>query len=133
MSDIIDYKAIKIEMTDDSPKVILDEGGSIFKIEGSSYPEDAFEFYKQVINWVSKIKINKKTILNCDFNFNILSSASHKMIYAILLELENLNKKSKNVIINWYYLNFDEDMYEVGEGFSDNINIPFKFFPIQTS
>ncbi len=134
MNVTLDNKSVHIEMTDDSPRIVLDTNEGIFKIEGPSYPEDAYELYKYVIQWIDDNQ-DLKTALNFDFNFNfkVLSSASHKMIYEILLKLEDLHRKTNNVIINWYYLNFDEDMHEVGEDFADTIDIPFKFFPLEST
>jgi hypothetical protein len=35
------------------------------------------------------------------------------------LELEKAQEANKNILINWHYEKFDEDMKEVGEDFSD--------------
>lgn len=132
MDTTLNYKPVYIEMTDDSPHIFLDAENSVFKIEGPSYPEDAHDVYKVVLEWISKVNDPLKSKLNCDFNFKILSSASHKMIYEILIGLESLHKKSNNVVINWYYQEFDEDMYETGEDYADTIDIPFKLFPLES-
>ena len=130
MDTTFNYKPVDIEMTDESPHIFLDAENSIFKIEGPSYPEDSYDVYSVVIDWIRKLDGNLKSKLNCDFNFKVLSSASHKMIYEIFIGLENLHKKSNNVVVNWYYLKFDEDMFEIGEDFSDTVDVPFKFFPL---
>jgi len=122
------YKPVSIEMTDDSPSIFLDAENLIFKIEGPSYPEDSYDVYNVVIDWIRKLNGNLNSELKCDFNFKVLSSASHKMIYEIFIGLENLHKMSNNVVVNWYYLKFDEDMFEIGEDFADAVDLPFKFF-----
>ena len=131
MDTTSNYKPVNIEITEDSPLIILDLENFLFKIEGPSYPEDAYAVYNAVIEWISKLDGSLKSKLYCVFNFKVLSSASHKMIYEILIGLESLHKKSNNVIINWNYLKFDEDMYEVGEDFSDIVDIPFKLIPLE--
>lgn len=132
MDSTLNYEAVHIEMTEDTPLIILNMDENILKIEGPSYPEDAYGLYERVIEWVTKLKKHTISELNCNFNFKVLSSASHKMIYEILIELESLHKISNSVTINWYFLNFDEDMHETGEDFAETIDLPFKFFPLES-
>jgi hypothetical protein len=119
---------VKIEMSVDSPRIILDEENSVFIIEGPSYPADAVETYEPVIEWIQNSFYQTEKPLTCIFKFKIISSASRKMVCEILLALEKILVKSNNISIHWYYEKYDEDMMEVGEDFADNIEIPFRFF-----
>ncbi len=121
---------VSIEASVDSPRILLDSANSIFLIEGPSYPEDAYEVYECVLQWLKQYNYIFKNQLNCQFKFKVLSSASRKMILEILLELEKSSRNNKNVRIQWYFEKYDEDMMEAGEDFSDNIDIPFEFISI---
>lgn len=114
-----------IEETEDSPAVLMDLDKKIIIIEGPSFPEDAIETYKPIINWLNT---NNEALdrLSVIFDYSILSSASNKMVYEILLKLESLYKKNNNVTIKWYYESYDEDMKEEGLGFKSNIKVPFE-------
>ena len=128
MGNSYQNKVIDIQKTEDSPRILLDENKSIFLIEGSSFPEDAYAVYIVVLDWLKDITKRFENELQCVFKFKVISSASHKMIYEILVELEKLYNKSSNIIIHWYYEEHDEDMLEVGEDFTETLDIPFEFF-----
>ena len=131
MSIISNSRPVFVKMTDDSPQIVLDVDNSMFKIEGPSYPEDSYDVYTVVLEWILGLDGNVNSELICDFNFKVLSSASHKMVYEIIIKLEDLYKKTNNVIINWHYLTYDEDLFEIGEDFSDTVEVPFKFLPYE--
>lgn len=120
--------SVRIEMSVDSPKILLDEENLLFLIEGPSYPADALETYEIVIDWINDHHYRFESQLICKFKFKMLSSASRKMVYEIFLALEKIAVKNKNITIHWYYQMHDEDMMEVGEDFADNVELPFRFF-----
>ena len=113
--------------TQDSPNILLDEERLIFKISGPSFYADAFVTYAPVIEWLDNLNNKLSSKLKSEFHFTILSSASHKMVYEIMLKLEYLCNYGNTVEIVWYYADTDEDMLEIGESFSETINLPFKF------
>jgi hypothetical protein len=124
---------VKIEMTKDSPKIVLDEENSVFLIEGYSYMADAYKAYEGVLDWINKNSERIKNQLICEFKFNMLSSASRKMIYEILGLLNRTRFATKDIQIYWYYASYDEDMKEIGEIFSEQFELPFSFFPMEIS
>jgi len=117
---------ITIAETEDSPEIILDAENFLLKISGASFPEDAYETYQPVMMWLKGIK-DTVVKLTCEFDFTILSSASNKLLFEVLLKLEDLYQAGKDVAIFWYHDDFDEDMEEEGESFAQTVNIPFKF------
>lgn len=119
---------IIINETEDSPKIILDNNNYILKISGASFPEDAYETYQPVMRWLNSVS-NDFLQLTCEFYFTILSSASNKLLFEILLTLEEMYQDGKDVAIFWYYDDFDEDMQEEGESISMSLDVPFKFIP----
>ena len=121
---------VEIKQTEDSPKIMLDENNSLFLIEGSSFPEDAFTVYTPVLEWIKKVTGKFDNELKCEFKFKVVSSASHKMLYEILTELEKLYNRAANIKIHWYYEELDEDMQEIGEDFSETLDLPFEFFKL---
>jgi hypothetical protein len=118
-------KYVNISMRVDAPKILLDADNSVFLIEGPSYPEDPFELYGIVIQWLKHNGHFTKP-MNCEFKFKVLNSASRKMIVEILLLLEKTAKRNSNIFVKWYYDEYDEDMKEAGEDLSDTIEIPFE-------
>jgi len=119
---------IIIEETEDSPQIILDQDNFLLKISGPSFPEDAYETFQPVIRWINAIK-EDVVKLTCEFDFSILSSASNKLMFEVLIKLEDMYQEGKDIIIFWYHDDFDEDMQEEGESFAQTMHVPFKFMP----
>ena len=46
-------ETLRIEQTDDSPLVILDQENNQFEISGKSLPEDVVDFYQPVLDWLN--------------------------------------------------------------------------------
>ncbi len=122
---------IYIEPEEDSPLIHLDIQNLIFEISGPSYAPDTYMVYKRVLDWLDSINDFADKLIS-KFDFSLLSSASHKMVFEILLKLENLYNNGNDVVVYWFYAQFDEDMLEVGEAFSETINLPFEFYPKDT-
>ncbi len=114
-----------IEETEDSPAILMDLDSKKLIFEGPSFPEDAVELYKPVITWLSD-NFDKLDSLECIFDYSILSSASNKMVFEVLIKLEEMVRASKRVNVKWFYASYDEDMHDEGKGFKDNLKIPFE-------
>ena len=116
---------IIIEQGEDFPGVLLDIEKKEIVIEGPSFPEDAVEVYNPILKWVVDNEENLDG-LTCSFDYSILSSASNKMVFELLIKIENMIKSGKKATVKWFYSSFDEDMHDEGLGFSKNMKIPFE-------
>ncbi|MBR2201781.1 MAG: SiaC family regulatory phosphoprotein, partial [Bacteroidales bacterium] len=61
-----------------------------------------------------------------ELEFSILSSASNKMVYEMLVKLEKIFYLGKSMEIKWIYEGFDEDMVDEGLGYKANLKIDFE-------
>lgn len=116
---------IIIQETEDCPGIVLDYEKKEITIEGPSFPEDAVEIYKPILKWISENE-EKLNGLEVNFDYTILSSASNKMVFELMVRLENLVKTGMKILVKWHYSSFDEDMLDEGRGFRDNMKIPFE-------
>jgi hypothetical protein len=119
-------ETIKIQGTEDTPKIILDAENEIMEISGRSLPEDVSSFYEPVINWLNEYaeNPNKKTVFN--FKLTYFNTASSKLLLDILMKLEEMHEKGHDVLIRWHYPEDDEDMEEAGEEYADIVDVPFE-------
>lgn len=119
-------ETLRIEATDDSPQVLLDQEDKLFEISGKSLPEDVLEFYQPVVDWLTKYreKPNAKT----EFNLKMIyfNTASSKMIMDILMILEEMVEEGHDVLIKWHSMQSDEDMQEAGKEYEEMLDIPFE-------
>ncbi|MCG8698762.1 MAG: DUF1987 domain-containing protein [Bacteroidales bacterium] len=120
-------ETIKIQGTEDTPKVILDKDSELYEISGRSLPEDVASFYEPVINWLNEYAEtpNAKTVFN--FKLVYFNTASSKMLLDILMKLEEIHEEGKSdVMVRWHYPEDDEDMEEAGEEYADIVDVPFE-------
>jgi len=113
-----------IEGTIDTPKVeFLNSGELLFK--GKSCPVAVARFYDPLFTWIAKLRAD-----NVTFNINLeyINSASVKKILDLLKELD-ANKLVKEIVINWYYEEGDDDALEKGQIFAELLRRSrFNFF-----
>jgi hypothetical protein len=117
---------IKIEKTNNTPSIFIDEANMFCRIEGSSYPEDAYEVYQHVLEWLSRVGNNVNSELVVEFDYEFLNSISHKKVWQILHELKQFYKNGKPVKVKWFYNDSDDDIMEAGEDLAELMNIPFE-------
>ena len=117
---------LKIPATKYTLEVNLDAATGILEMSGSSYPENAMDFFQPIFNWIKKYLVDspKKIVLNLKISY--LNTSSAKCILDILEILEQYYKESNSdVSVNWYYAKDDEDTLEMGEEIAEDTEIPF--------
>jgi hypothetical protein len=119
-------ETIKIQGTEDTPRIILDAENEILEISGRSLPEDVAVFYEPVLNWLREYAESpkEKTVLN--FRLTYFNTASSKLLLDILMILEELKENGNDVLIRWHYPEEDEDMEEAGDEYADIVDVPFE-------
>jgi hypothetical protein len=122
-------ETIKIQGTEDTPKIMLDAENEIFEISGRSLPEDVSAFYEPVLNWLNEYSESPKSKTVFNFKLTYFNTASSKLLLDILMKLEEMHEKGQEVLIKWHYPEDDEDMAEAGEEYSDIVDVPFEQVP----
>ena len=119
-------EALDIKATNDTPRVLFDPDNDLFEISGRSLPEDVVSFYQPVLDWLDEYKSQSAKPTEFVFKYIYFNTATSKLVQDILIRLESLNEAGHEVRILWYYEQDDEDMYDIGVEFKENINLPFE-------
>ena len=112
---------LKIEGTQYTPDINMDINGEI-SMTGKSYPENTFEFYEPVMEWLEEYfeaHAKSNTIVNMDINY--FNSSSSKLFFDLFDLLEE-NSEKYNIEVNWIYDEEDESSLEAGEDFVDDFD-----------
>lgn len=110
---------LNIEETKYTPKITLDTNGTIEMI-GKSYPENTFEFYAPVMDWVKEYfetSVKEKTIINLEITY--FNSSSSKLFFDFFDLIEE-NNEANDIEINWIYDEENESAEEAGEDFIED-------------
>jgi len=114
-----------VEKTKSSPSVSLNAATGKCEIIGSSYPENASEFYAPLFGWLNNYITEVTRDLIVDFKFDYLNSSSIKFISEFVDKLNSYGKIGVSVEINWHYMEEDEDIKELGEEFKSEASSKF--------
>ena len=109
-----------------TPEVTLNPNGNISFV-GKSYPENTFEFYEPIRNWIEEYFDNPQKTTNINFHIIYFNSSSSKFFFD-LFDIFELSSSKSDIIINWIYDKENESAIEAGEDFIEdfedlNINL----------
>jgi hypothetical protein len=110
---------LKLEATQYTPQISLDTSGVISLI-GKSYPENTFEFYAPVMEWMETYfdgNAAEKTVINMEIIY--FNSSSSKLFFDFFDLLED-NREKHQIEINWIYDEENESAQEAGEDFIED-------------
>jgi hypothetical protein len=119
-------KALKLNGTEDSPEVVLDQENNVFVLSGRSLPEDAMEFYKPIFSWIRSYLKDPNPNTELHIKLQYFNSSSVKQILDLILLLEELIKAGKKAKVVWFYDDGDELIEMKGQEFKSIVSIPFE-------
>ena len=117
---------LRLEQTDDSPLVELDQENNLFEISGKSLPEDVVDFYMPVLDWINVYRANPNPKTEFSFKLIYFNTASSKLILDILMIFEEMVEENHDILVKWLSLKSDEDMQEAGREYEEMIDVPFE-------
>ncbi len=111
-----------------TPEIYFKAMGEL-SLSGKSYPENTFEFYAPVLQWVKDYfegEPAEKTVVNIELIY--FNSSSSKLFFDFF-DLLDENKDQHEIEINWVYDEENESAKEAGEDFVEDfeyLNIRLK-------
>lgn len=124
-------ETLNIEPFLQTPEINFNPETGVLHLSGKSYPADAIEFYKPIIDWSRNYVQNpaKETELVCEIEY--LNSASQKQLVELILVFKPLYDSGKNFMVKWKYEEGDDDILSVGELVEHELEIPFQYQEVQ--
>jgi len=120
--------SLLIKETKYTPYLNLDFEKNLIEIKGKSYPENTYDFYKPMLDWLEeffKQKESVEIIVNVDIIY--FNSSSSKLYFDFFDILEEAQANSFKIKINWYYDEDNEGALEAGEDFKEDFeSLKFK-------
>lgn len=97
-------------------------------LEGESYLENTWEFYKQLVSWLRSYAETNQPI-NFDFKLTYFNTSSSKGILEVLEFLKEYKERGGELVLKWYYPKDDEDILEEAEDFVEDTQLPIELIP----
>ena len=127
--------SIRIKGSRDNPTIICDANEGLIEIKGVSIGEDPLvQIYNPIYNWLQEYQKNyqPETIVNIQLEYINTGSTRSLLLIFKLLKTMQLENEDANIVINWYYKDNDEDMYETGENYEEMVKLPFNYIEMKS-
>lgn len=108
-----------------TPAIQSDWENGIVSMQGDSYPENSYELFHQVYEWIERFLGEAKHPLTLELRLLYLNTSSIKAMMDIFDLLEAAHQAGRLVAVNWYYDVRNERVVELAEEFKEDCTFPF--------
>lgn len=122
---------IFIESTPKTPKVSFHVANGTLEITGRSIPENSYQFYEPLLEWLDKYDTQPAASTVLTFKLDYFNTSSSMYILGILKKIEKIFLAGKQVSVNWFYDQDDEDMLQTGEDLKQIVKVPVNIVQLQ--
>jgi hypothetical protein len=121
---------IAIEATKSSPRVVYDGEAEVLEISGESYPENSFEFFAPLFDWLQE-QLPRLRRLVFRVHIRYMNSSSTKCMLDILDILSERAAEGADISVRWYYDAGNDRALDLAEEFREDLEIPFEILPLE--
>lgn len=108
-----------------TPEIQSDWAKGIVSMQGDSYPENSYELFHQVYEWIERFLAQASHPLRLELRLLYLNTSSIKAMMDIFDLLEAAFQNGRQVAVNWYYDIRNERVVELAEEFKEDCTFPF--------
>ena len=116
---------LNIEGSQSTPSIVADWDQGRLAMHGDSYPENSFEFFHQVIDWIERYLNESAAPLCLELRLVYMNTSSVKAMMDIFDLLEDAHGKGRQVSVNWYYDPRNERVLDLADEFREDCTFPF--------
>ena len=116
---------LDIPQTNASPAIRADWEAGLIAMQGDSYPENSFELFQPLIDWVEAYLAQPERPLRLELELLYLNTSSIRALMDILDLLEEAHRKGRQVSVRWSYDGANERVGELAAEFKEDCTLPF--------
>lgn len=116
---------LKIEGSKNKPSITFRKGK--IDIVGRAIQHNATEWFSPLYQALNQYANNPAEFTEINIQLDYLNSDSNRSIMNILVMIEKIHIRGKNVHVRWYYKKNDTAMLEQGSIFQSLFELPFSF------
>lgn len=120
---------INIASTQSTPSISTDFSAGTIEMRGDSYPENSFEMFLPVLDWIEAYLRDETRPLRLNLHLLYLNTSSVKAMMDIFDLLEQAHRDGREVSVHWYYDEQNERVSELAEEFREDCTFPFDILP----
>lgn len=123
-------ESISRQATPKTPSIEFDQSQGLLEIKGRSNPENTMDFYRPLVAWVDEYVQNPPQMTIVNVHLEHFNTSSSKSILEVFKALDPIKQSEKEVVVNWFYEDDDEDIMEAGENYEAITGLPFRMVAI---
>ena len=123
-------ESLSRQATPKTPSIEFDPDQGLLEIKGRSNPENTLDFYRPLVAWVDEYVQSPAEKTTVNVHLEHFNTSSSKSILEVFKALEPIQKANREVVINWFYEDDDEDILEAGENYESITGLPFRMVAI---
>src|SRR5437868_10642758 len=112
-----------------TPAVDFNAATGVIALSGESYPENAFEFFKPLLAWVSVFFRESTGPATAEIALSYLNTSSIKSVMDLLDLFESAHREGRQVSVRWSYHKDNDRALEMIEEFKEEVTLPFFIVP----
>jgi hypothetical protein len=117
---------LEIAETNASPFIFADGAAGRVVIRGDSYPENSFELFRPLIDWVESYLAQPKRPLRFEIELLYMNTSSVRVMMDIFDLLETAFQNGTDVGVVWLFDAGNERVAELAEEFKEDCTFPFE-------
>jgi hypothetical protein len=118
-------KNFAIAGSQSTPAIEANSESGTLSMQGDSYPENSYELYSQVIDWINDYLSSCEQPLLLDLRLLYLNTSSIKALMDIFDLLEEAHQTGREVAVTWSYDQRNERVAQLAEEFKEDCTFPF--------
>lgn len=126
MSDVMTTEELHWPAGVATPSVDSDWQAGVLCMRGDSYPENSFEFFTPVLQWVERFLAETDRPLRLELHLVYLNTSSVKAMMDLFDMLEEAHAAGREVLVFWGYDQRNERVFNLAEEFQEDCSFPFQ-------
>ena len=126
-------QGLSISPTFVTPKIEFNPASDTFEISGNSFLQNRQDFYTDVVNWVTHNEGEFPDHTELVFRMDFVCTDSMRYLQMLLTSLKSIVNQGKDLRINWYYNQNDEDIKETGRKLSLYTGLAFNILSMSST
>ncbi len=115
---------LNIPRSGTTPEIRWDPAAGVLSISGESYPENSFDFFAPVQQWLS-MSLATLPGLRVEVSVSYMNSSSIKCMLDIFDSLGDAHAAGKKVNVVWNYETDNPRALDLAEEFRSEVSFPF--------
>lgn len=116
---------LAIPASDSTPAIRSDWAAGRLEMSGDSYPENSFELFQPVLDWISRYLLDSSAPLALELQLLYLNTSSVRAMMDIFDTLQDAYDKGRTVGVTWRYDRDNERVADLAGEFKEDYSFPF--------